>query len=149
VLPFCITTLPDDPCGHWHSVRRPCRRSPRFTSTSREATRAEVLVIGAGASDALARCWPAALALLPGDRRRATDPAARRCCARPGYAPGHRHRRSPASPSTSSPRLREFGDNSATTPIDVALTLAFHPGALLLLNRDLLTGATWTPPSLP
>jgi len=149
--PFTFTTLPDDPLQAPLAQRQaglPPNWPYRFASASREAARAEVLVIGAGASDALARLLASGLSLrcclvivagLGTDSARSAAPLLRALVARV-RAEGIAIVESGQSADEFATRLRAFGDQlSHNLPIDVALTLAFRPGALLLLNRDLLT----------
>lgn len=149
--PFTVATLPDDPLQATLARRQaalPPHWPYRFASASREAARGEVLVIGAGASDALARLLASGLQLrcclvivagLGTDSPRGAAPLLRALVARV-RAEGVAVVDSGGSTDAFAARLSEFADQlSHNLPIDVALTLGFNPGALLLLNRDLLT----------
>ncbi|MDP2370549.1 hypothetical protein, partial [Rhodoferax sp.] len=149
--PFTLLTLPADPLQAALAQRQaalPPNWPYRFASASREAARAEVLVIGAGASDALERVLASGLQLrcclvivagLGTDSARGAEPLLRALVARV-RAEGIAVLESGRSANEFAEHLSEFADQlSHNLPVDVALTLAFRPGALLLLNRDLLT----------
>lgn len=148
--PFTVLTLADDPLQAALAQRQtslPANWPYRFAGASREAARAEVLVVGAGASDALERVLASGLPLrcclvivagLGTDSAGAAAPLLRALVARvraEGIAvlePGR-------SADEFAQRLTQFADQlSHNQPIDVALTLASRAQALLLLNRDLL-----------
>lgn len=148
--PFTLATLPGDPLNQpLAELQRQLAPSwpYRFVSASRDRPRIEVLFIGAGASDALARVLASGLQLrcclvivagLGTDSARSAEPLLRALVARVG-AEGVAVLESGSSPQAFAERLMHFADElSHNKTLDVALTQAFRPGVLLLLNRDLL-----------
>ena len=148
--PFTVRTLPDDPLQAALARRQaglPANWPYQFATASREAACAEVVVVGAGASDALARVLASGLPLrcclvivagLGTDSAGAAAPLLRALVARV-RAEGVAVLESGRSADEFAARLAQFADQlSHNQPLDVALTLAFRPGVWLLLNRDLL-----------
>lgn len=148
--PFMLAALPDDPLAA--PLARLQQQFPliwpfRFASAGRDDPRAEVLVIGAGASEALARVLASSLRLrcalvvvagLGTDSARTAEPLLRALVARVS-AEGVAVVESDSSPQAFAERLKHFADElTHNKTIDVALSQAFLPGMLLLLNRDLL-----------
>jgi len=148
--PFTLATLPGDPLAEPLACLQ--QQFPpiwpfHFASAGRDDPRAEVLVIGAGASEALAkvlasglrlRCALVIVAGLGTDSARSAEPLLRALVARVS-AEGVAVLESDSSPQAFAGRLKHFADELAhNKTIDVALSEAFRPGMLLLLNRDLL-----------
>ncbi len=148
--PFTIATLPGDPLSEPFAslqAELPPAWPFRFTTAARDMSRVEVLVIGAGASDALTRvlssglqlrCCLVIIAGLGSEPPRLAEPLLRALVARV-EAEGVAVLESGSSPQSFAARLRDFADElTHNKTLDVALTGAFRPGALLLFNRDLL-----------
>ncbi len=148
--PFTLATLPGDPlAAPLVGLQQQFPRSwPfRFATAGRDASRVEVLVLGAGANDALAgvlasglklRCCLVIVAGLGTDSARTAEPLLRALVARVS-AEGVAVLESGSSPQAFAQCLRNFANElTHNKTLDVALTQAFRPGVLLLLNRDLL-----------
>ena len=148
--PFTIATLPGDPLANELAVLQqqfPPNWPYRFGTTSRTQSHVEVLLISAGASDALGRllasgvrlhCCLVLVAGLGLDTARTAEPLLRALAARVS-AEGVAVLEPDGSPQQFAERLMQAA-NALThnQPMDVALTQAFRPGVWLLLNRDLL-----------
>lgn len=148
--PFTLATLPGDllaePLASLQ-LQFPPSWPFRFATASREDPRIEILAIGAGASDALARLLASGLRLrcclvivagLGTDSVRTAEPLLRALVARVS-AEGVAVLDSGSSPQRFAERLNHFADElTHNKTLDVTLTEAFGPGVLLLLNRDLL-----------
>lgn len=151
--PFTVATLPRDPLAD--SIADLQRGLPhnwpfRYTTASRETSRFEILVIGAGASDALARLLASKLALrcclvivagLGADSPRTAEPLLRALVARLS-AEGVAVLDSGSSPRDFAGRVNSFAYELAHNwTVDVALMQAFGPGTLLLVDPRLLKRA--------
>jgi hypothetical protein len=148
--PFTLATLPGDPLVD--SLASLQRQFPptwpfRFATASRDVRRIDILVIGAGASDALGRLLASGLRLrcclvivagLGTDSSRTAEPLLRALAARVS-AEGLAVLESGNAPQNFAERLKDFAYAlTHNKTLDVALTDAFRPGVLLFLNRDLL-----------
>lgn len=153
--PFTLATLPDDPLAEplaglqqQFAQTLPASWPFRFATAARDDPRIEVLVIGAAASEALnqalasglrLRCRLLIIAGLGTDSPRTAEPLLRALAARVS-AEGVALLEPGSSPQAFAERLRYFADQLMhNETLDVALSEAFRPGALLLLNRELLT----------
>jgi hypothetical protein len=148
--PFTLATLPGDPLtaplAELQS-RFPPDWPFRYIEASRDTPRVEVLVIGAGAADALARligsgqrlrCCLVVVAGLGSEAPEAAEPVLRALVARL-TAEGVAVLASGTSTAEFADRLNHFAyEMTHNQPLDVALVLAFAPGAQLLFNGDLL-----------
>lgn len=149
--PFTIATLPDDPLTTPLAALQ--QQFPpvwpfRFISAGRDHPRVEVLVIGAAAQNALTRALESRLRLrcclvivagLGSDSPRTAEPLLRALVAKL-EAEGVAVLEAGTSPQDFAERLKHFACELAhNKTLDVALTEAFRPGLLLLLNRDLLS----------
>lgn len=149
--PFTIATLPDDPLTALLAALQ--QQFPpvwpfRFIRAGRDHPRVEVLVIGAAAQNALTRvldsrlrlrCCLVIVAGLGSDSPRTAEPLLRALVAKLG-AEGVAVLEAGTSPQDFAERLRHFAHElTHNKTLDVALTEAFRPGLLLLLNRDLLS----------
>ncbi len=148
--PFTLATLPGDPLAAPLAELQagfPPDWPFRYVEASRDTPRVEVLVIGAGAADALARvigsglrlhCCLVVVAGLDTETPEAAEPMLRALVARLS-AEGAAVLASGSSAADFAQRLNRFAyDMTHNQPLDVALALAFAPGAQLLFNRDLL-----------
>jgi hypothetical protein len=149
--PFTIATLPDDPLTAPLAALQ--QQFPpvwpfRFISAGRDHPRVEVLVIGAAAHNALTRvlesrlrlrCCLVIVAGLGSDSPRTAEPLLRALVAKL-EAEGVAVLEAGTSPQDFAERLKHFAyELTHNKTLDVALTEAFRPGLLLLLNRDLLS----------
>lgn len=149
--PFTIATLPDDPLTAPLAALQ--QQFPpvwpfRFISAGRDHPRVEVLVIGAAAHNALTRvlesrlrlrCCLVIVAGLGSDSPRTAEPLLRALAAKL-EAEGVAVLEAGTSPQDFAERLKHFAyELTHNKTLDVALTEAFRPGLLLLLNRDLLS----------
>ena len=148
--PFTIATLPGDPLAAPLAElqgRFPPDWPFRYVEASRDTPHVEVLIIGAGSADALARvigsglrlrCCLVVVAGLDTEAPESDEPMLRALAARLS-AEGVTVLASGSSAADFAQRLNRFAyDMTHNLPLDVALTLAFAPGARLLFNRDLL-----------
>ena len=149
--PFTLATLPGDLLAEPLALLQqqfPQSWPFRFATAGREDPRIEMLVIGAGASEALSRLLASGLRLrcclvivagLGTDSPRTAEPLLRALVARTA-AEGVAVLDSGSSPQQFAERLNRFAyELTHNKTLDVALTEAFQPGGLLLLlNRDLL-----------
>lgn len=148
--PFTLATLPDDPLTAPLAALQ--QQFPpvwpfRFISADRDHPRVEVLVIGAAAQNALTRvlesrlrlrCCLVIVAGLGSDSPRTAEPLLRALVAKL-EAEGVAVLEAGTSPQDFAERLKHFAyELTHNKTLDVALTEAFRPGLLLLLNRDLL-----------
>lgn len=148
--PFTLATLPDDPLTAPLAALQ--QQFPpvwpfRFISADRDHPRVEVLVIGAAAQNALTRvlesrlrlrCCLVIVAGLGSDSPRTAEPLLRALVAKL-EAEGVAVLEAGTSPQDFAERLNQFAyELTHNKTLDVALTEAFRPGLLLLLNRDLL-----------
>ncbi len=149
--PFTIATLPDDPLAGTLALLQqefPPTWPYHFGIASRDQPRVEVLLISAGASDALGRVLASGLRLrcclvlvagLGADSAGTAEPLLRALAARVS-AEGLAVLEPDGSPHEFAQRLMQAANElTHNKTIDVALTQAFRPGVLLLLNRDLLS----------
>ncbi|MBP6096225.1 MAG: hypothetical protein KBF58_12710 [Methyloversatilis sp.] len=149
--PFTIATLPDDPLTAPLAALQlafPPVWPFRFISAGRDHPRVEVLVIGAAAQNALTRVLESRLRLrcslvivagLGSDSPRTAEPLLRALVAKL-EAEGVAVLEAGTSPQDFAERLKHFAyELTHNKTLDVALTEAFRPGLLLLLNRDLLS----------
>jgi hypothetical protein len=148
--PITLATLPGDPLSAPLADLQasfPPDGPFNYVEASRDTPRVEVLVIGASAADALARTISSGLRLrgclvvvagLGLDEPTAAEPLLRALVARLSaegvvvVTPG-------SSAADLARQTNQFAFEMAhNQPLDLALRAAFAPGALLLLNRDLL-----------
>ncbi len=148
--PFTLATLPGDALAEPLAALQsqfPSSWPFRFATAGRDDPRIEVLVIGAGAGEALSRLLASGLRLrcclvivagLGTDSPRTAEPLLRALVAGT-MAEGVAVLDSGSSPQQFAERLKDFAyELTHNKTLDVALTQAFGPGGLLLLNRDLL-----------
>lgn len=148
--PFTLATLPDDalaaPLAELQG-RFPPGWPFRYVQASRDTPCVEVLVIGAGPADALARLIGSGLRLRcclvvvvgqDGQAPETTEAMLRALAARLS-AEGVAVVASDSSAADFAHRLDRFSyDMTHNQPVDLSLSMAFAPGAQLLLNGDLL-----------
>ena len=149
--PFTLATLPGDALAEPLAALQsqfPPSWPFRYATASRDDPHVEILVIGAGTSEALSRLLASGLRLrccllivagLGTDSPRTAEPLLRALVARTS-AEGVAVLDSGNSPQQFAERLNSFAyELTHNKTLDVALAEAFQTGGLLLLNRDLLS----------